>query len=66
MDKKVTIRVKTVCGVNRGYPMNEAAKRFAELILPRKTFNSRDVEIMQELGYELDIETVKMEEVIVK
>lgn len=46
--------------------MNDAAKLFAELIKPRKTFNSADVEIIQQLGFDLDIETVKMEEVIVK
>jgi hypothetical protein len=66
MSEKVKIRVRNVCGVNRGYPMNEAAKKFAELILPRKTFNSRDVELIQELGFELEIETVRMEEVVVK
>ena len=65
MDKNVKIKVKSVCGVNRGYPVNDAAKMFAELILPRKTFNSRDVEIIQELGFDLEVETVKMEEVVV-
>jgi len=66
MDKKVTIRVKTVYGVVRGYAVNEEAKLFAELILPRKTFNSHDVEIMQKLGFEIevDIEAVKVEEAI--
>ena len=59
---KVKLRVKRVYGVMRGYAGNKTAEALAKLILPRTTFNNRDVEAMQELGYEIEFQQIKMVE----
>ena len=63
---KVKIRIKSVCGAQRAYGIGAAAEQFMRLIRPRKTFDNIDLDAIQELGFELEIETVKMEEVIIK
>jgi len=60
--KLLEVSIKTVYGVERIYPMNDAAKMLANL-LGRKTFNTKDLESLKNLGYEIkQVESKKLED----
>jgi hypothetical protein len=52
--KVVEIKEKSVYGGTLCYPNNETANLFAEMI-NKKTFSARDISIMIDLGYRIEI-----------
>lgn len=52
--KVVEIKEKSVYGGTLCYPHNQTACLFAELI-NKKTFSTRDISIMMDLGYRIEI-----------
>ena len=52
--KVVEIKEKSVYGGTLCYPNNETAHLFAEMI-NKKTFSARDISIMIDLGYRIEI-----------
>lgn len=63
MSNKCTILARNIYGTNRGYPADRGAELFLKLIRTRKTFDSADAEIIQEIadhyGFSLEFVTEK-------
>ena len=60
--KHLEVCIKTVYGVERIYPVNASAMILADL-LKKKTFDTRDIEILKRLGYEIkQVESTKLED----
>lgn len=58
--KELEVCVKNVYGVERIYPTNAAAEELCRLI-GKKTFNTKDLEILKRLGYEIkQVESKKL------
>lgn len=54
LDNKLQVEIKSVYGTSLVYPVCDKAQLFAKLIA-KKTFPKHVIDILQELGYELDI-----------
>lgn len=50
---KIQIMIKTVYGVDKFYPADELAYKFANLI-GAKTFNINQLKIIKSMGYEIE------------
>lgn len=55
----ITIKIKTVYGVERIYPVCENAKLFLSLT-GNKTFSLVDIEHIKALGYDVEVEQAKI------
>lgn len=52
---KITVRLKTVYGNELIYPADKRAELFARLT-KKKTLTIEEIKILEELGYEIEIE----------
>jgi hypothetical protein len=59
MNKTIKVKLKTVYGVDRFYPVCENAKRFA-LLTNTKTFNLNIISIIKQIGINVELETPKL------
>jgi len=59
MNKTIKVKLKTVYGVERFYPICENAKRFA-LLTNSKTFNRNILSIIKNIGINIELETPKL------
>ncbi len=59
MNKTIKVKLKTVYGVDRFYPICENAKRFA-LLTRSKTFNLNIISIIKQIGINVELETPKL------
>ncbi len=50
---KIQIKVKSVYGVERIYPVNDTAVKFGRLV-GTKTFTKEQLKIIKDLGYEIE------------
>lgn len=50
----VQVTIKNVYGNELIYPANETANKFAQL-LKKKTFNRKDLKIIESLGYKIEL-----------
>ena len=57
---KITVKVKNVYGVDRIYPVCEAAQTFAAFT-GNKTLSPADIERIKALGYEIEVEMPTLE-----
>lgn len=53
MNRTVILQMRSAYGTQRIYPMNETAKRFADLC-GRKTLLAEDLTMIKALGYEIE------------
>lgn len=54
--KTIAVEIKNVFGNEKIYPASPEADIFAKLIR-QKTFTERDIAIIKELGYEVQVQT---------
>lgn len=48
----IEVQLKQVYGRDRIYPINDAAKKFAQLI-KKKTFDMSEIKLLSEIGFEI-------------
>lgn len=58
---EVEIRIEKVYGINKMYPVNKAAKFFTALT-GKKTFNTRELQVIRDLGFTITIKQPTLEE----
>lgn len=54
MSQKIQVKIKTVYGVDRAYPICSVAKLLCELG-GGKSFTDKDIKVIKKLGYEIEV-----------
>lgn len=55
----IKVNIKQVYGVERIYPVNDQAMILTQLT-NKKTLDSRDIELIKKLGYQIEVVTKKL------
>jgi hypothetical protein len=55
----IQVNIKQVYGVDRIYPVNDKAMILTQLT-NKKTLDKRDIELIKQLGYEIEVITKKL------
>jgi hypothetical protein len=55
----IQVNIKQVYGVDRIYPVNDKAIILTQLT-NKKTLDNRDIELIKQLGYEIEVITKKL------
>lgn len=59
MEKQITVKIKSIFGIDKIYPVCSTSKKLTKL-LGQLTFTERNIEIIEELGYSIIVAVPKL------